>query len=395
MRRKIIGSALSATTAIVATLTTCAHAGADTVAATIPLAITNHSGINDIFLYDFGISGAKMGWADRNGLFTTWVSPAKDGTPIPDGVAIKGPASGQSLTIQVPKANGGRIYYAYGKPLEFKLNRGPGLVQPSIDNESDPNIDTLYNFTEYTNNDNGLWINSTQVDMFSAPYTVSATGTDGVTKATGALEPGGYHAVFDDLRAHGWDNLIQTRPDGTVLRAVAPRTGYKKLPADVDITRDIDAVWDKYSQEPLYVTVNEATYIGRVDTAPTDPTRRKLSFTTPGNTVETTAFTKPTPAEVYACSGGLGGAPAPRGPIAAVLCAAFNRSTLANHANQPDNNVADFFKDGTINRYAESVHKHMLDGKAYAFAYDDVGNHESLVQIPHPRSAQITLDTMD
>jgi hypothetical protein len=34
----------------------------------------------------------------------------------------------------------------------------------------------------------------------------------------------------------------------------------------------------------------------------------------------------------------------------------------------------------------------MVDGKAYAFAFDDVGNFESLVNDGNPASATMTLD---
>jgi hypothetical protein len=34
----------------------------------------------------------------------------------------------------------------------------------------------------------------------------------------------------------------------------------------------------------------------------------------------------------------------------------------------------------------------MADGKAYAFAFDDVGNYESLVHDGNPQQAYVTLD---
>ncbi len=34
----------------------------------------------------------------------------------------------------------------------------------------------------------------------------------------------------------------------------------------------------------------------------------------------------------------------------------------------------------------------MADGKAYGFAFDDVGHHESLVHDGDPRGASLTLD---
>ncbi|WP_431962938.1 beta-1,3-glucanase family protein [Actinacidiphila sp. bgisy160] len=47
------------------------------------------------------------------------------------------------------------------------------------------------------------------------------------------------------------------------------------------------------------------------------------------------------------------------------------------------------------NHYAREIHARMADGKAYAFAFDDVGNHESLVNDPGQQQAYITLDPLD
>ncbi len=81
-----------------------------------------------------------------------------------------------------------------------------------------------------------------------------------------------------------------------------------------------------------------------------------------------------------------------RGPISRTLCAALNRSTLHLNANQPDADNANFYKDVVTNHYSRKVHSVMADGKAYGFAFDDVGAHESLVHDGNPQHAYITLD---
>ena len=69
-------------------------------------------------------------------------------------------------------------------------------MQPAVQNPSDPNHNILFNWSEYTLNDSGLWINSTQVDMFSAPYAVGVQLPTGATKTTGHLKAGGYNGVL-------------------------------------------------------------------------------------------------------------------------------------------------------------------------------------------------------
>jgi hypothetical protein len=362
------------------------------VPATIPLKITNNSGRSDaVYLYDLGtlLSTGQQGWADANGTFHAWPAGGNPPTPAPDA-SIPGPANGKSVTIQIPKFSG-RIYFSYGQKLVFQLTTG-GLVQPAVQNPTDPNHNILFNWSEYTLNDSGIWINSTQVDMFSAPYAVGFQSTTGAGATTGHLKSGGYNAVLNGLRSlsGGWANLIQTRSDGTVLRALAPSHGIESGALPSTILDDyINRVWTKYSTSTLTVTPFSdqpgTVYYGRVS-------GNVMNFTNSAGTV-VTSFQKPDAASVFGCAGLLD---APndqvRGPISRTLCAAFNRSTLLTNPNQPDTSAANFYNDAVTNQYAKLIHANMADGNAYAFAFDDVGNHESLVHDVSPQQASMTLD---
>ncbi|MFF4362068.1 glycoside hydrolase family 64 protein [Streptomyces sp. NPDC001604] len=359
---------------------------------TIPLQVTNNSGRGDaVYVYTIGtlLSTGQQGWADANGTFHAWPAGGNPPTPAPDA-SIAGPATGRSKTIRIPKFSG-RIYFSYGQKLVFKLTTG-GLVQPAVQNPSDPNHDILFNWSEYTLNDSGLWLNSTQVDMFSAPYAVGIQGAGGSTTTTGHLKPGGYNGVLNDLRGKsgGWPGLIQTRSDGTVLRALAPGHGLESgaLPASV-MDDYINRVWQKYTSATLTVTPfgdqPNTKYYGRVSGG-------VMNFTDGSGKVVTT-FQKPDADSVFGCHKLLD---APndqvRGPISRTLCAGFNRSTLLVNTNQPDTSSANFYQDAVTNQYARAIHAQMADGKAYAFAFDDVGNHESLVHDGGPQQANLTLD---
>jgi hypothetical protein len=364
------------------------------VPATIPLKLTNNSGRSDaVYVYNLGtnLATGQQGWADANGTFHAWPAGGNPPTPAPDA-SIPGPAAGQSKTIRMPKFSG-RVYFSYGQKLDFRLTTG-GLVQPAVQNPSDPNRNILFNWSEYTLNDSGLWLNSTQVDMFSAPYAVGVQRSDGTTINTGHLKSGGYNAVFNGLRAQsgGWAGLIQSRPDGTVLRALSPAYGLETgaLPASV-MDDYINRVWQKYATTTLTVTPftdqPNTKYFGRVSGG-------VMNFTnSAGATV--TSFQKPDASSVFGCHRLLD---APndqvRGPISRTLCAGFNRSTLLTNPNQPDTSSAAFYQDAVTNHYARVIHDRMADGKAYAFAFDDVGNHESLVHDGNPQQAYLTLDPL-
>ncbi|MFF4638363.1 glycoside hydrolase family 64 protein [Streptomyces olivaceus] len=364
------------------------------VPATIPLKITNNAGRGDaVYVYNLGTSltTGQQGWADANGTFHAWPAGGNPPTPAPDA-SIPGPAAGQTKTIRIPKLSG-RIYFSYGQKIDFRLTTG-GLVQPAVQNPSDPNRNILFNWSEYTLNNDGLWLNSTQVDMFSAPYTVGVQRADGSVTSAGQLKAGGYNGVFNALRAQsGWGGLIQTRPDGTVLRALAPLYGVETgaLPASV-MDDYINRVWQKYATTTLTVTPfgdqPNTRYFGRVS-------GNVMNFTNSSGAV-VTSFQKPDASSVFGCHRFLD---APndqvRGPISRTLCAGFNRSTLLSNPNQPDSSAAGFYKESVTNHYARVIHDRMADGKAYAFAFDDVGNHESLVHDGNPAEARLTLAPLD
>src|SRR5699024_3446298 len=79
------------------------------------------------------------------------------------------------------------------------------------------------------------------------------------------------------------------------------------------------------------------------------------------------------------------------GPVAAAVGAAFNRSTLLTHAEQPTDDPADFYRDEVSNRYAAVFHENTEDGKAYGFAFDDVADFASYVQDHGPSAFAVTL----
>ncbi|WP_411070342.1 glycoside hydrolase family 64 protein [Streptomyces sp. cmx-4-25] len=365
------------------------------VPATIPLTFTNNSGRGEqVYVYNLGteLSTGRQGWADANGTFHPWPAGGSVPSPAPDA-SIAGPANGKSMTIRLPKFSG-RVYFSYGQKLNFKVATG-GLVQPAVQNPSDPNRNILFNWSEYTLNDAGLWLNSTQVDMVSAPYAVGVKRPDGSVANTGRLKPGGYRGFFAALRAQpgGWGGLVQTRSDGTVLRALAPGHGIEAgaLPAGV-MNDYVNRVWSKYATSTLTVTpfANQPSvkYYGRVS-------GNVMNFTNGAGQV-VTSFQKPDSDSVFGCYKLLD---APndqvRGPVSRTLCAGYNRSTLLTNPNQPDASSAGFYKDAVTNHYSRALHERMADGKAYGFAFDDVGAHESLVHDGNPQQAYVTLDPLD
>lgn len=85
------------------------------------------------------------------------------------------------------------------------------------------------------------------------------------------------------------------------------------------------------------------------------------------------SFDRPTTADVFCCNSGpfTTGSSAVRNAIIPRLAAGFVRSSLLDAEEQPSH-PSTFYRRDPSNHYARLVHVHNVDGKGYAFAYDDV-----------------------
>ncbi|RYB94817.1 sugar hydrolase [Nocardioides oleivorans] len=358
----------------------------------LPFDITNNSQRGeDVFLYVVGVdlNSGRLGYVSQDGTFTAWSGGTNPPSPAPD-VSIQMGGSGSSTTVNVPRGFSGRLYMSFGEKLPFSLTPD-GLVQPAPWAPGDSSENILFDWSEFTYNDAGLWLNSSQVDMFAVPHAVSVTEANGNFLETGRLKAGGRDAVINGLRDQGgWDGLIRTRGDGTVLRVLAPGKGADSGSFDPDyLAPYIDEAWGAYSSRTLTVQ----PFGDRPDV--------KFFGTTSGSTMSFTdttgaqvaSFQKPSTSNVWGCDGNLG-APNDQvvGPIARTLCAALHRSTLGRLDTQPSGTASDFYQGAITNHYSRLIHQNMVDGRAYGFAFDDVQAQESLVHSGDPRQAGITLN---
>jgi hypothetical protein len=226
--------------------------------------------------------------------------------------------------------------------------------------------------------------------MFAIPHVVSVQGGNGAISKTGEVKSGGRQKVIDAIKAQpDFAKSIYTRADGTVLRVLAPgKAADAGLMSPTYLDPYITSAWNAYASRTLTVVPfgdqPNTRFLGRT-------AGNVLNFTDgTGKTVA--SFTKPSTANVWGCDGALG---APNdlvvGPIARTLCAALQRGTLGTLDTQPSGTAADFYRNSPTNQYAKIIHENMIDGKAYAFAFDDVQNQESLVHDGDPRTAGITL----
>ncbi|MBG0830857.1 sugar hydrolase [Planomonospora sp. ID67723] len=359
----------------------------------LPLTVTNRSGRGEqVYVYVLGtdLATGRLGYANAGGAFTPWPAGSIPPSPAPDA-AIPGPAGGAAKTLRLPLGMSGRVYVSFGAKLTFLLTPD-GFVQPAPWAPGDPNRDILFDWTEFTYNGSGLWLNTSMVDMFSVPQAVEVTGGDGTRKRTGDLVANGRERIFDAVRNQpgDWAKLIYRRADGTRLRVLSPHKGIDTgLFSPTYLDGYIRQTWTTYRSRTLTVVPFEnepgRKFLGRTDAS-------GVMHFTDASGARVASFPRPSTKDVFGCDGRLHAPNDPVvGPIARTLCAALHRSTLGRLHTQPTRDPARFYTGTVTDHYSRKLHAHSADGKAYGFAFDDVGHFESLVHDGSPRSAGITL----
>ncbi|MCX4587627.1 glycoside hydrolase family 64 protein [Streptomyces sp. NBC_01481] len=304
-------------------------------------------------------------------------SPSAPQTPLPVDCAIplKGAGAGP-VVLTLPQMYGARVYFVRDSKLDFFLNPGPSLVEPAFATEADPNYGRTWSFCEFTFNPQQLFANISYVDLVTAlPIGLTLEGDE--THTVAPLPDGALKKIADDLTAQAahdgqpWDKLIIRGSDGEVLRVISPQTvmaPYFDRPAEMpfrDVFDDyIDKVWEKYRSTDLKVDLQggRGVLTGRVN-------GDVLSFTG-GH-----SFARPASKDIFTCNHGPfannPGDPDDKKALLARIAAAFNRTTLLTHPDQPNGaTTADYYLDPATNHWSRVVHANTPIG--YAFPYDDV-----------------------
>ncbi|WP_374271050.1 beta-1,3-glucanase family protein [Actinoplanes sp. M2I2] len=359
--------------------------------AVLPVTVSNNTGRGDaVHLYVIGILNGRWGSVNSGATFTPWPAGGLPPTPAPD-VSIPGPGNGGSTTIRIPKGLSGRVYLAMRDKIKFFITPD-GFVQPAPWAPGDPNFNTLFDTSEFTFNDSGLWLNSSQVDFFGIPHAVTVTNGAGQTKRTGDVVADGRNKVINAIKAQpGWERSVITRSDGTVLRVLAPgkATDAGLFPANY-LDAYINSAFAAYTSRTLTVQPRQA-----------EP-NRKFFGRTVGNTLrftdssgaEVATVDKPSTSNVWGCDGVFNApnvAPFIQSEVRRTICTALVRGTLGTSTVEPVYDANAFYKNSAPNHYSRIIHANMADGKAYGFAYDDVGGFESLVNDGDPQRAGIIM----
>ena len=227
-------------------------------------------------------------------------SPSAAGSPLAVDCAIPLNASGGApVTITVPRLAGARLWFSIGTPLTFLLNPGPGLVEPSVTNPSDPNIDLQWDFCEFTYNDRA--VRQHLLRRFRVhPHRADPDRHLGRHAKRG--RPPVRRTRHDLRRAHrpgradgnAWTDLIVTS-GGQNLRALSPANAAVLNPSFLSGYFDdyVSQVWQLYESATL--TVDTQASYGAVTGQVSDGL---LTFPGVG------AFAQPATADILSCATG-------------------------------------------------------------------------------------------
>lgn len=295
-------------------------------------------------------------------------SPPGPNTPLSEDCGIHLGNPGNTVAVTIPHIAGGRIWFSIDAPLHFSLNPGPALMEPSVTNESDPNFNTNWGFCELTFSPDQLYANISYVDFVSIPISLELTTQSGGTQTVTGMAPEGLDAVCDALHAQqatdgkGWDQLV-VMYNGRNLRALSPNQGMVGKPELFADYYDeyINEVWDRLSKEQISIDTQAAA--GEVTAHVANGVLN----------VGGSTLSKPSTHDIFTCSTGpfQTGSDAEMDAIIPRIAAAFNRSTLLTNQEFPEP-LSEYYKEHITNHYSRIVHMANLDGKGYAFPYDDV-----------------------
>ncbi|KAJ3463737.1 hypothetical protein MRS44_008523 [Fusarium solani] len=349
--------------------------------ATLPLKLVNNFSGGNVRAYISGLDsdGTVVFIGADGGL----VYPRSGGSKIPveitDNIAIPLPPQGETLDFTIPiSMSSGRIYFA-DDDLHFfmvDIGNGDGLVQPSTNNLQDPSAGVNWGFVELTYTNGVLYANISYVDFVGIVLGMMLSLTDGSTQTTAGLVADAASKICDDMvkqkdaDGRAWTFLCIANALGDPIRVISPGNQYDLEPITFEDywTSYVDEVWKKYSTQPL--TINTQTEAGSVSC--------RVSGEELVCDGDNRGYARPNTKDIWGCNSGpfaiIEGDNAIHTAVVPRLCAAFVRSTLLVDGGdvQPSLGADSYYKNDPTNHYSRIVHSYEVDGRGYAFPYDDV-----------------------
>ncbi|KAH6951129.1 hypothetical protein BKA56DRAFT_505913 [Ilyonectria sp. MPI-CAGE-AT-0026] len=353
----------------------------DPVVATLPLKFVNNysGGAVNVYISGLDSNGAVVFVASNGSL----IYPSSGGSKVPvkitKNIAIPITSSGDMFELTLPiYMSSGRIYFSDGGLSFYMVNTdtGDGLVQPSITNLQDANAGLKWGFVEFTYTGGVIYANISYVDFVGMVLGMLLTVADGTMQSAAGLQADSVTNICNDLvtqmdaDGYPWSSMCIANAAGTPIRVLSPGN-FHDLNAHAFVkywSSYVDQVWSQYTISTLMI--NTQTDFGDV------------SCQVSGDELicngDNRGYTKPSANDIWGCNTGpfaiIDGDNAIHKAVVPRLCAAFVRSTLLLDGGnvQPSLGSDSYYMVDPTNHYSRVIHKYEVDGKGYAFSYDDV-----------------------
>lgn len=378
----------------------------------LPLAIVNNmagAGNGDVNVYITGRdSSNNVVMLSSDG---SWYNPPSasgtEPTAIDGDVAIPLGAQRSTTNVTLPGyISAGRVYFSVGKLQFFVVSDSSGtvLAEPSPVNPADPNAGVNWGFVELTNNESGLYANISYVDFVGLILGMSLLTTNGSVQTALGLQPDAVSQICSSLNSQSsqdgypWSNLCMSDNNSNYLRVLSPYQYIENGNAEAFsnyFSSYIDTVYSNFGGGGGNgsLTVNTQGGPGDVSCSTSEDT-----LTCDG---DNRGYPKPSAGDIFSCNTGTFALQTSDNPthyaVVPRLCAAFNRGTflLSGGNVQPGPSATSYYSMSPVNYYSKFVHEHEVDGKGYAFSYDDVNpegeNESGVVSSGSPQTLTITV----
>ncbi|MFL9869330.1 discoidin domain-containing protein [Paraburkholderia fungorum] len=291
----------------------------------------------------------------------------------------------QAKTLQFPHVSSARMFVSLGSPLFIKVlddaNGNVAFAGPNPQNLTDPNVNVVFDWIEFDNGGDTLFINTTQVDEFGIPLVEDIYGMNHTTHMqTGTtLSSAEIFAAYAREVPPEFQSLSASK-----IRIMAPAKGsFGAGQANGNYFDGyVNQMWQLYANQDLVLNLfsNSRRFVGRTQGDQLVFTEVDLSN---GAFVGGTySVSKPSTQDVLLGAGTLATGDSVTLQIEAQICAALNRHVMED-VNKWAVPTA-WWSQSPTNEYARFFHDHSVSGLAYGFAYDDVSNGSSSIVAQKP-----------
>ncbi len=300
--------------------------------------------------------------------------------------------------FNTPHFVSGRLYISIDAPLPFRINSIPnGLAEPTAlsDDPFTGAMDIVYDIVEMNwSPDQNLFVNTSNVDFLSIPLKIQMNLFDGTKIIRG------YNIPRNEIleRATAYNDLlggcIVRNDTGEIVRLLGGSYGtiLGYIPEDY-LKPAIDNAWDNLRGKPIDTSFEGWDISGQVEGDDL------LHITASHNYFGTENFTieKFSSAEAFGGDGILSQGSIIEKKIQAFISAAVHRGVFHNSDLWWNNNKyykENDFNTGLYNLYSKFLHSVSIEGRCYAFSYDDVNGQEPSIWLPNQKELIITIPSL-